>query len=215
MLGLFLREPHDVLWLEDPDQNLRDQRPVVLPGFVGYRAQMTYRSPQSIARFIQRALPFEFEAVNELPGLGVGVTQYDAPGEQPRLVAKVIGDLLGRGFSHSQSVILTMRHVVTPGAPRSVLDGPARVGNYRLRRFTGEYDLLGNQFTTPGPITFDSVGRFKGQESPTVILVDVDPDPTEQERADRLLFAGMTRATVRLELVIRAANPLNQRFGGQ
>jgi len=43
----------------------------------------------------------------------------------------------------------------------------------------------------------------------------VDPDPTEQERADRLLFAGMTRATVRLGLVIRAANPLNQRFGGQ
>jgi hypothetical protein len=40
-----------------------------------------------------------------------------------------------------------------------------RVGNYRLRRFTGEYDLLGNQFTTPGQITFDSVSRFKGQES--------------------------------------------------
>ena len=74
MLELFLREPHDFLWLEDPDQNLRDQRPVVLPGFVGYRARTNYRSPQSIARFIQRALPFEFDAVNELPGLGVGVT---------------------------------------------------------------------------------------------------------------------------------------------
>jgi hypothetical protein len=46
-----------------------------------------------------------------------------------------------------------------------------------------------------------------------VILVDVDPDPTEQERADRLLFAGMSRATVRLELVMRAGNPLNRRFG--
>ncbi len=212
ILGLFLREPHDVLWLEDPDQNLRDQRPVVLPGFVGYRARTNYRSPRSIARFILRTLPFEFEAVNELPGLGVGVTQYDAPGDQPRLVAKIIGDLLGRGFSPGQIVVLTTLHVVTPGAPRSVLDGSARVGNYRLRRFTGEYDLLGNQLTTPGQITFDSVGRFKGQESPAVILVDVDPDPTEQERADRLLFAGMSRATVRLELVMRAGNPLNQRF---
>ena len=105
-----------------------------------------------------------------------------------------------------------MCHVVTPGAPRSVLDGSARVGNYRLRRFTGEYDLLGNQLTTPGQITFDSIGRFKGQESPAVILVDVDPDPAEQERADRLLFAGMTRATVRLELVMREGNPLNRRF---
>lgn len=212
ILGLFLRDPHDVLWLEDPDQNLRDQRPVVLPGFVGYRARENYRSPQSIARFIRRALPFEFEAMNELPGLGVGVSQYDVPGDQPHLVAKVIGDLLGRGFSHSQIAVLTTHHVVTPGAERSVLDGSTRVGNYRLRRFTGEYDLLGNQLTTPGQITFDSVGRFKGQESPAVILVDVDPDPAEQERADRVLFAGMTRATVRLELVVRTGNPLNRRF---
>ncbi len=93
-----------------------------------------------------------------------------------------------------------------------MLDGPARVGNYRLRRFTGEYDLFGNQLTTPGQITLDSVGRFKGQESPAVILVDVDPDPQDQVRADRLLFAGMTRATVRLELVMKADNPLNRRF---
>lgn len=212
ILGLFLRDPHDVLWLEDPDQNLRDERSVVLPGFAGYRARANYRSPQSIARFIRRALPFEFEAMNELPGLGVGVTQYDAPEDQARLVAKVIGDLLGRGFSHSQIAVLTTHHVVTPGATRSVLDGPTRLGNYRLRRFTGEYDLLGNQLTTPGQITFDSVGRFKGQESPAVILVDVDPDPAEQERADRVLFAGMSRATVRLELVMRARNPLNRRF---
>ena len=200
------------MWLEDPDQNLRDQRPVVLPGFVGYRARTNYRSPQSIARVIQRALPFEFDAVNELPGLGVGVTPYDTPGEQPRLVAKVIGDLLARGFTHSQIVVLTTQHVVTPGAPRSVLDGPARVGNYRLRRFTGEYDLFGNQLTTPGQITFDSVGRFKGQESPAVILVDVDPDPQDQVRADRLLFAGMTRATVRLELVMRSGQPAERSF---
>ena len=212
ILGLFLREPHDVLWLEDPDQNLRDQRPVVLPGFVGYRARTNYRSPQSIARFIQRTLPFEFEAVNELPGLGVGVTRYDSPADQPGLVVKIVGDLLARGFSHGQIVVLTTHHVVTVGGPRSVLDGPARVGNYRLRRFTGEYDLLGNQLTTSGQITFDSVGRFKGQESPAVILVDVDPDPAEQARADRLLFAGMSRATVRLELVMRAGNPLNGRF---
>jgi UvrD-like helicase family protein len=212
ILGLFLEESQDWLWLEDPDQNLRDQRAVVLPGFVGYRARANYRSPQSIAQFIRRTLPFEFEAVNELPGLGVGVTWYDAPGDQPRLVGKVIGELLRRGFSQSQIVILTTHHVVTPGASRSALGGPQRVGNYRLRRFTGEYDLLGNQITTAGQITFDSITRFKGQESPAVILVDVDPDPKDQDRADRLLFAGMSRATVRLELVVRAGNPLNRRF---
>jgi hypothetical protein len=214
ILGLFLREPHDVLWLEDPDQNLRDQPQVALPGLVGYRARENYRSPQSIARFMRRTLPFEFEPMNELPGLGVGVTSYRAPREQPPLVARVVSELRTRGFSPDQIVILTTRHMVTPGAPRSALDRLDRVGNYRLRRFTGEYDLFGNQLTTAGQITFDSVGRFKGQESPAVILVDVDPEPADQVRADRLLFAGMSRATVRLELVMREGNPLNQRFGG-
>ena len=46
-----------------------------------------------------------------------------------------------------------------------------------------------------------------------MILVDVDPEPLDQVRADRLLFSGMTRATGRLELVMRADNPLTQRFG--
>lgn len=54
--------------------------------------------------------------------------------------------------------------MVTSGAPRSLLAGPARVDNYRLRRFAGEYDLFGNQLTTPGQITFDSVGRFTQME---------------------------------------------------
>jgi hypothetical protein len=44
------------------------------------------------------------------------------------------------------------------------------------------------------------------------VLVDVDPNARDGERADRLLFAGMSRATVRLELVVRSGNPLNERF---
>jgi superfamily I DNA/RNA helicase len=63
ILGLFLRQPHDVLWLEDPDQNVRDLQPAVLTGFVGYRARVNYRSPRSIARFIRRVASFEFEAM--------------------------------------------------------------------------------------------------------------------------------------------------------
>lgn len=212
ILRLFLREPHDVLWLEDPDQHVRGPGPVRLEGFVGFRARTNYRSPQAIARFVQRTLPFEFEAASTLPGLGVGVTPYRDPADQPAIVARLVADLLRQGFEPGQIVVLTTRHVATPGTPRSALDGRDRVGNYRLRRFTGTYDLLGNQLTTRGQITFDSIGRFKGQEAPAVILVDVDPDPGDADREDRLLYAGMTRATVRLDLVVREDNPLNGRF---
>jgi hypothetical protein len=75
-----------------------------------------------------------------------------------------------RGFTEG-IVILTTRHVMTPGTPRSICSSLERVGNYRLRRFTGAYDLLGHQIVTEGQLTFDSISRFKGQEAPAVILV--------------------------------------------
>ena len=44
------------------------------------------------------------------------------------------------------------------------------------------------------------------------VLVDVDPDPAGLELEQRRLFCGMTRATVKLDLLVRASNPLNARL---
>ncbi len=211
-LRLFLTDAHDELWLEDPDQNVRGRPAVVLPGFVGYRARVNYRSPRRIARFIQATLPFAFECGNDLPGLGVGVTAYDDPAQQPALVARIVDQLLRQGFRHADIVILTTRHTIRPDTPRSALQARERVANYTLRRFTGEYDLLGNQVLDPGQLVFDSVRRFKGQEAAAVILVDVDPAPDDPDQAARVLFSGMTRATVRLEILARRGNPSNDRI---
>jgi nuclease-like protein len=207
VLNLFLRDGHETLWLEDRDQNLREQPPVVLDGFVGYRARRNYRSPESIARFIRRTLPFKFECANDLPGLGVGVSTYSNPADQPSLVGKVINRLLEQGFTHDDIVILTLH-----GAAHSVFSTRDKVGGYPLRRFTGNYDLVGNQVLTPGKILFESVGRFKGQQSPAVVLVDIDPTTERFGHMEKLAFAGMTRATVRLETVGKAGNALNERF---
>ncbi len=84
------------------------------------------------------------------------------------------------------------------------------VGGYILRRFTQGYDLFGNQLMTPGKLLFESVRRFKGQQAPAIVLVNLDPTPDKWETFRRLLYSGMTRATVRLELVVKADNPLNQ-----
>lgn len=85
-------------------------------------------------------------------------------------------------------------------------------GGVWLRRFLGEYDAEGNQVLTEGRLNFDSVYRFKGQEAPAVILVDVDPRPERALQYDRLIYCGMMRATVRLDLVVRSDNPENSRF---
>ena len=205
ILKLFLRDDQEILWLEDQDQNLRDQPPVVLDGFVGYRARRNYRSPDSIARFIRRTLPFKFEGANDLPGLGVGVTPYSKAADQPAAVGKIVNGLLEQGFGFDDIVILTLR-----GSGESVFSNRERVGGYILRRFTQGYDLFGNQLMTPGKLLFESVRRFKGQQAPAIVLVDLDPTPDKWETFRRLLYSGMTRATVRLELVVKADNPLNQ-----
>ncbi len=85
------------------------------------------------------------------------------------------------------------------------------VGGIKLRQFTG-YDGESNQVWSEGELTFESIYRFKGQESPAVILVDIDPQPDRVERWERLLYCGMTRATVRLDLVVQSENPENRRF---
>ncbi len=82
----------------------------------------------------------------------------------------------------------------------------------KLRRYTGDYDAEGNQVLTQGQLTFESIYRFKGQEAPAVILVDTDPHTYRLDRDERLLYCGMTRATVRLDLLVRSNNPENRRF---
>ncbi len=204
---LFLREGAEVVWLEDPDQNLYGKEPVHLAGFVGLRAEVNYRSPARIAAFLRETLPFEFEPGNALPGLGVEVHGYDDPAEQPGQVARVVAALRRRGFEYRDIVVLTCR-----GHDHSVLSARARVGNVTLRRFTGQYDLFGNQLLTEGRLTFDSVYRFKGQEAPAVVLIDIDPEAARLDHALRVLYCGMTRATVRLELLVRRTNPACARF---
>lgn len=45
-----------------------------------------------------------------------------------------------------------------------------------------------------------------------MILVDVNSDGVPRDQLERLLLTGMTRATVRLEVVVKAGDPLLARF---
>jgi superfamily I DNA and RNA helicase len=127
-----------------------------------------------------------------------------------KLVGKIVDDLLEQRFDYGDIIVLTTCHVTKPAERRSALDGKERAGKHRLRRFTNEYDLFGNQVLTDGKLRFESVYRFKGQQAPAVILMDVDPAADTLDHDRRVLFSGMTRATVRLEVVARRGNPLNE-----
>ena len=207
ILRLFLRTGANILWLEDSDQNIYSKTPVSLEGFVRYRCAVNYRSPESIAGFMANTLSIPFEQGNHLPGLGVDVHGYEKPDEQPKIVGKIVQNLMRQGFEHDDIVVLTCR-----GVKSSVFSDLDKVGGLGLRYFTGEYDSDGNQLWSEGRLTFDSIYRFKGQEAPAVILVDVNPNTEDLERAEQLLYCGMTRATVRSDMVVNSGNDFNRRF---
>ena len=198
ILRLFSKPDTDFLWLEDPSQKLRDtpELDLAAKGFVGFVSNANHRSPDSIARFLLQALPFNFRAANPLPGLGVGVTAYGEAGEQSDLVGKIITDLVSRGFAHSDIVILSLR-----GMAHASLMSATRVGTHSLSRFSGNYDVLGNQIFSRGQVLYESVYRFKGQQAPAVILTDIDPSDENLVLHWRLLMCACSRATVRLELL--------------
>jgi superfamily I DNA and RNA helicase len=202
ILGLFLTEDASIIWLEDPMQNLRGTEPIALPDFVTYRENANYRSPATIAGFIKDVLGVDFDQRNNLPGLGVAVHKYDAPHEQMKIVSHRIQELVRVGFKHDEIVVISCR-----GMASTAFKDCDKLGSLAVRRFTGDYDNDGSQIYTDGKIYFDTIYRFKGQQAPAVILVDIDETLGETEFAKRVLYCGMTRATVRLELVVSTDNP--------
>ncbi len=107
---LFLRENAAMLWLEDPNQNVRGVDAVALQqqGFVGYRSLLNYRSPERIAQVINAVLQeLPFTCANDLPGLGVGTSFYGEPADQPRLVGRIVGRLLKERFQAKDIAVLS------------------------------------------------------------------------------------------------------------
>ena len=72
--------------------------------------------------------------------------------------------------------------------------------------------LLGVPVYRDGQLLAESVYRFKGQSAPAVILSEIDFEALD-DRAVRKLFVGMTRARMKLVLVLsdRAAALLAER----
>ncbi|MBF0159752.1 MAG: NERD domain-containing protein [Magnetococcales bacterium] len=202
---LFLKDDPtaDLIWIEDPLQNLMDRSAVQLPeATVRYHSLVNFRSPYTISEYIQRILQLPLIPANPLPGLGVGLSGYDVPEQQPDRVNRLLSRLVKQGFQRQDVVIITCR-----GFGNSVFSTMDQIGSHTLKRFTGQYDNMGQQLFSNGEILFDSIYRFKGQQAAAVILVDVAPTMAEggvlTDKWQRLLYCGMTRATVRLELVVQ------------
>ena len=207
ILQMFLTEDSTQLWLEDPLQNLRGLDPIELPGFVTYRESANFRTPLSIAGFIKGTLESEFEQRNLLPGLGVVMYDYEQPSEIEAILERRIRELEKVGFKPEDIAIISCR-----GTQSTALAETVQIGKHKIRKFTGKYDSNNNQIYTDGDLNFDTIFRFKGQQAPAVILVDLDETIKKDDWASGILYCAMTRATVRLELVVKNDCPWIETF---
>ena len=80
-----------------------------------------------------------------------------------------------------------------------------RIGEHRLRRFTGHYSEDGEQLLTTGDLDIETIGRFKGQQRAHVIVVGLNKDGPVNPRTHRALYVALTRATVGASVVLRRA----------
>ena len=193
-----LRPEGRAWWMEDPMQNLYGRPPVDLSGWVILRSGLNYRSPQDVLDHLNRFLPESnrVSAGSPLTESEVEVLTYNGAADLITQTKRAITISLGAGFKRDMMAIVTYR-----GREHSALTPYDTLGNFPLRAFTGAYDLFGNPVFTAGDILIDSIYRFKGQSAACILFTEID-----FERFDdlvlRKLFVGMTRATMKLILII-------------
>ncbi|MBK7472747.1 MAG: ATP-binding domain-containing protein [Betaproteobacteria bacterium] len=187
-----------ILWLEDPMQNLYDHPAVELPGWVGIRANVNYRSPHKVVRLLQMLLPagMEIEAASPIDGSDVEFLTYADHAGLIQRVKDGIGKCYAAGFGKDEVALLSFR-----GREGSRLLGFNQLGTHTLRTFTGDYDGAGRPVYSDGDVVAESVYRFKGQSAPAVVLAEIDFEALD-DKAVRKLFVGATRASMKLVLVL-------------
>lgn len=196
IIRLFLKDDGGILWLEDSNQNVYSKQPVKLENFVYFTCNKNFRTPNSIAAYISKTLDIEIEAGNPIDGLGCNIFSANSEEDQFKKLQQVLNELKEKKFKRNEIVIISLK-----GVGKSFLSEINQIENTKLKKFTGKYDALGNQIFTEGDIEFETIYRFKGSQSPAVILVDVETLAPKNKRQKHILFCAMTRATVRLDII--------------
>ena len=188
------------IWLEDTMQNLYGREPVPLPGWVTLHADTNYRSPRQVVDLLMSLAPEAATITAASPFAGADIDVLTWPeGDASQMLAQTrnaIKKCLGAGFTRNDMAIVSFR-----GREHSALLHLDALGQHTLKSFDGSYDLFGNPVFRDGELLAESVYRFKGQSAPAVIFTEIDFDALD-DRCFRKLFVGMTRARLKLVLVM-------------
>jgi hypothetical protein len=191
----------------DSQQQLYERESFALDNAVQVRCMDNFRSPQRVVQMINK-LGLTPEPVlarsahaGEVPHFHIW--EAGQSGAQGKL-NECLGKLWQSGYTPEQVAVISYRGMQQSEALRQ-----DRLGGEATRRFTGKYDSAGNAKWSEGTLLTESLYRFKGQSAPAVVLCEVDFE-TLTERDKRKLFVGLTRAQMRVDVVLseRAAQAL-------
>jgi hypothetical protein len=172
---------------------------------VTLHADANFRSPRQVVDMLRAlaarsGVPAALQASSPFLGADIDIFVY-RDGDTHDLhdqTKHAITRCLGAGFARADIALVSWH-----GRERSQLLQLDRLGPHSLKSFTGQYDWLGSPVLREGELLVESVYRFKGQAAPAVILTEIDCAELD-ERAFRKLFVGMTRARLKLVLVLAA-----------
>ena len=193
--GLFL--------LDDPDQCLyADRAEVDIADAVVVSCRENYRSPRRVVDAINtlQLASAAIEARSPFAGEIRDIRHWRA-GSADSLKARTadaVQSCLDAGFEMDQICVLTWR-----GRERSLLSGDDRLGSWSVSRYTGQFDANRRPVFTDGVLRVETLRRFKGQSAPAVVLTEIDFEAWDDQQR-RMLFVGMTRASMHLEMVMTA-----------
>lgn len=203
--GLFL--------LDDPDQCLYpDRGEMDIADAVVVECADNHRSPQRIVETIN-ALGLADKIINARSPFSGNLPSFRRwnVGSVDALKARTVEAVqacLNTGFSIDQICVLTWR-----GRERSALMSQDQLGEWSLSQYTGQFDEQRRPVFTDGVLRVETLRRFKGQSSPAIVLTEIDFEAlTDLEQ--HMLFVGMTRASMHLEMVMseRAEEVLSNRL---
>ncbi len=196
-----LKDDGRAIWLEDPNQNLYMRDTVPLPGWVKLHSDTNFRSPRQIVDMLASIGAVHPPVEAGSPFKGADIEELTFPdGDNEAMLAqtrRAVTSCLAAGFARQDIAIASFR-----GRDKSAILKLDKLSDaHTLRSFTGDYDLFGNPVYREGGLLAESIYRFKGQSAPAVIFTEIDFEQLD-ELVLRKLFVGMTRARLKLVLVL-------------
>ncbi|TDP74746.1 AAA domain-containing protein [Roseateles toxinivorans] len=198
-----LKPSSQLYLLDDPSQCLyTDREEIEVADAVVVRSDENFRTPQQLVQTINalRLTPDAVLACSPFAGDVPGLHAYKVDGGSlVKATIKAVQCCLDKGFGFDDVAVLCWR-----GRDSSRLMNESQLGEWRVQHFDGSYDEQGQPNRTEGDLRLETLRRFKGQSAKAVVLTEVDFEQLGPLQC-RMLFVGLTRARMHLELVLSEA----------